>query len=203
MSHHEGHDDNVSHSVYGTIFGSFIVKAKERYESKGPKPYSNPYYAGIGLGIILFISFFIVGKGLGGSGAFARLHAFTMDSLFPAFTEQAPYFKRYLSTTTHILDDWLVYMTVGLFVGGAVSGLLGRRMKIELIKGPNASTSTRVALAFIGGIIVAVGGRIAGGCTSGLAITGSALLGAGGWSFLMSMFVSGTITAFIFRKHWL
>ncbi|MCP4756826.1 MAG: hypothetical protein GY866_38680, partial [Proteobacteria bacterium] len=47
------------------------------------KPYLNPYIGGIGIGTILFLSFFLVGKGLGASGALTRLLAFGMDKIAP------------------------------------------------------------------------------------------------------------------------
>ena len=38
-----------------------------------PKPYWSPYLAGLGLGFTLIASYFILGGGLGASGAFSRI----------------------------------------------------------------------------------------------------------------------------------
>jgi hypothetical protein len=37
---------------------------------QGPKPYWNPYVAGVGLGLTLLAAFVIIGRGLGASGGF-------------------------------------------------------------------------------------------------------------------------------------
>ena len=35
-----------------------------------PRPYADPYVAGVGLGLVLLAAFVLVGRGLGASGAF-------------------------------------------------------------------------------------------------------------------------------------
>ena len=35
-----------------------------------PRPYADPYLAGVGLGLVLLAAFVLVGRGLGASGAF-------------------------------------------------------------------------------------------------------------------------------------
>lgn len=175
----------------------------KKREIKKPKPYLNPYVAGVTVGIVLFLSFFLVGKGVGGSGAYTRLTAFTMEKVVPAHTENIRYFDRYLKATSHPLDTWLFYLFLGTLAGGFVSGLIGRRFRTEIYKGPNISNRKRLWLAFFGGILSAIGARLAGGCTSGLALTGGAMLGVGGWLFFISVFASGLVVAYFVRKQWL
>lgn len=171
--------------------------------NNGPKPYLSPYIGGIIVGIVLFLSFFLVGKGLGGSGAYTRVVAVTMNSVAPEHTEKLSYFQRYLGGTTHALDNWLVYMMVGVFIGALLSGIRNRRMKVEVLRGPNIKPGRRLLFAFIGGILVAQGARLAGGCTSGHALTGGAMLGVAGWIFFISVFISGFIVAYFMRKQWI
>ena len=54
-------------------------------ESKtlNPKPYGNPYLAGVLLGLTLFAAFLVLGTGLGASGAMARLGAFLEGTVAP------------------------------------------------------------------------------------------------------------------------
>ncbi|MFH2132956.1 MAG: YeeE/YedE thiosulfate transporter family protein [bacterium] len=170
---------------------------------KGEKPYLNPYIGGIGIGTILFLSFFLIGKGLGGSGALTRLLAFSMDSVAPDYTATIDYFGRYLSGSIHPLDDWLVYMLVGIFVGGLVAGIRGKRMKAIMLKGDHTTNKRRALTAFFGGILVATGARLAGGCTSGLALTGASVMAVAGWVFFLSVFVAGLSVAFFVRREWL
>ena len=54
----------------------------------GPKTrvaqaYSNPYLAGIGLGLVLLAAFVIMGRGLGASGAFSSLVVTGVDAVTP------------------------------------------------------------------------------------------------------------------------
>lgn len=49
--------------------------------------------------------------------------------------------------------------------------------------------------AFLGGVILMFGARLAGGCTSGHGISASLQLTLPGWVFFASVFVSGILTA--------
>ena len=171
--------------------------------SKNEKPYLNPYLGGIGIGVILFSVFLLVGKGLGASGSLTRLFAFSMDKIAPEYTNGIDYFQKYLSSSSGPLYNWLVFMMVGVVIGAVIAGIRQRRMKVHVFKGPNTTTKRRLVFAFIGGIFVAIGARLAGGCTSGLALTGASVLGVAGWTFFLSVFAAGLITAFIVRKEWL
>jgi uncharacterized membrane protein YedE/YeeE len=50
---------------------------------------------------------------------------------------------------------------------------------------------------FVGGVIVEYGAGIAGGCTSGLLISGGMLLAPAAFLFMGGMFASGIVTALI------
>jgi len=167
------------------------------------KPYGNPYLAGIGIGVILFFSFFLVGKGLGGSGAITRFFVFGLDKVAPEHTAGISYFQRYLTSSTHMLDNWLVYMIIGVFAGGLIAAIRGKRTKAIMLKGDNTTTKRRIITAFAGGVLVALGARLAGGCTSGLAITGASMMAVAGWVFFLSVFAAGLFVAFFVRKEWL
>jgi hypothetical protein len=65
------------------------------------------------------------------------------------------------------------------------------------------SGGTRLALAFAGGMLAAIGAKIALGCTSGQALSGAAVLNAGSLVFMGAVFASGYLVAFLFRKEWL
>ena len=47
-----------------------------------------------------------------------------------------------------------------------------------------------------------VGAKLARGCTSGQALTGGALLSAGGWAFMMMVFAGGYGAAWMVRRQW-
>jgi hypothetical protein len=47
-----------------------------------------------------------------------------------------------------------------------------------------------------------VGAVLARGCTSGLALTGGALLGAGAWLFMIAAFAAAYLVAPVARRMW-
>jgi uncharacterized membrane protein YedE/YeeE len=58
-------------------------------------------------------------------------------------------------------------------------------------------TWKRWLLLFLGGIVLEYAAGIAGGCTSGLAISGGMLLAPAAFLFIGGMFASGIVTALI------
>lgn len=161
----------------------------------------SPYIAGIGLGLTLLATFYIMGKGLGASSAFSIVSAVAVEKVNPEFAGNLRYFSRYLSTASP-LKDWIVFEILGLFAGALTGALLSRNFQIRFDKAPGMSGTTRLFTAFTGGILIGFAGRLARGCTSGVALSGGAQLAAAGWIFVISMFVSGFLFAAIFRRLW-
>jgi hypothetical protein len=61
----------------------------------------------------------------------------------------------------------------------------------------------RWVLAFVGAIILEYAAGIAGGCTSGLAISGGMLLAPAAFLFIAGMFASGIVTTLlIYRSRY-
>ena len=90
-----------------------------------------------------------------------------------------------------------------ILLGGLVSGWLGGRLKLETRKGPRISNRTRWIMAFAGGMIMGWGARLARGCTSGQALSGGAVLSAGSWAFMFSIFIGAYALAWFLRRLWL
>jgi len=166
------------------------------------KPYLNPYLAGTLLGIVLFLAFFITGSGLGASGGLNRLLVYVQNAVNPEHIDQVAYLAKMAGGNTNPLDSWIVFLTVGTIVGGFISGLLGRRIKIETNKGPKIGNGTRWFLAFVGGALMGYGARLARGCTSGQALSGGAVLSVGSWAFMFAVFAGAYALAYFFRKAW-
>jgi len=169
---------------------------------RGPKPYINPYLAGTLLGIVLFLAFFITGSGLGASGGLNRMLVFVENLAVPEHIDQVPYLMKMAGGDTNPLDSWIVYLTAGTIVGGLISGLLGRRVKVETNKGPQISNKTRWIMAFIGGALMGYGARLARGCTSGQALSGGAVLSVGSWAFMFAVFAGAYALAYFLRRFW-
>ena len=60
-----------------------------------------------------------------------------------------------------------------------------------------STPAKRFAGAFFGGILLMIGARLAGGCTSGHGISGALQLAVSSWIFLITIFVSGIAAAVV------
>jgi uncharacterized membrane protein YedE/YeeE len=168
-----------------------------------PKPYMNPYLAGIGLGLVLLSAFVIMGRGLGASGALSSVVTLGVNTIAPAHAQSNQFYKSYLNTPTgNPFDDWLVYEILGVLIGGLISGLIAGRVRRTVDKGERVTVSTRMVYAFSGGVLMGLGSKIARGCTSGQALTGGALLSVGSWVFMIAVFASAYAVAYFFKKQW-
>lgn len=166
------------------------------------RPLWNPYAAGFVLGLVLLGSFLIMGFGLGSSSVPTRLAIGAAHLIAPAATEANAYFAQYVGPGKRLLEDWLVFEVLGLFLGGLVGAYSGGRLKGEVIRGEGVSKGRRIAMAILGGILMGFAARLARGCTSGQALTGGAVLSLGSWIFMMCVFAGGYLLAPFLKREW-
>jgi len=162
-----------------------------------------PIPAGILIGVSMLLAFVVAGRGIGASGAMTRLVAWVQHSIFPVATEQSAYFGKYFADGAHPLDDYVVFLLVGLLLGAFVAAWRCGELRLEVLRGPNISGQNRLLLALCGGVISGFAARLARGCTSGQGLVGGAELSVGAWAFLMSVFVGGWLVAWFVRKQWI
>jgi hypothetical protein len=146
--------------------------------------YSDSYFVGVGLGLVLLAAYCVVGRGLGASGAFSSVVA---------------------SASTHStaqLRDWEVLELLGVAAGGYLSAKLAGRAGIAIERGPGISGTRRMVAAAAGGVLMGLGAKFARGCTSGQALSGGALLSAGSWIFIATCFAAGYLLAPAARRLW-
>ncbi len=158
--------------------------------------YINPYKAGFFLGLVLLASFLLLGAGLGASSGIARIGAFLKGLIF---LNSGEYFSKWGNSPLHY---YLVYMFLGTIAGGFISAKMVGRTRLIVEKGNGCSRNKRLSLAFTGGLLVGFSSRLAGGCTSGQALTGGALLLNGSFIFLISLFAAGYAMSFFVRRQW-
>jgi len=166
-----------------------------------PKPYADPYLAGVGLGLVLLASFVLAGRGLGASGAFAAAAATSMHAVAPNTIAGNPYLADHLAGGG-LLSDWLVVEMLGVIVGGFVSAMLAGRLALRVERGAHVSRRGRLGAAVAGGALMGGGAVLARGCTSGQALTGGALLSVGAWLFIGAAFASAYLVALATRRAW-
>lgn len=167
-----------------------------------PRPYADPYVAGVGLGLVLLAAFVIMGRGLGASGAFATTAAGIADAVAPSAAQRNSYFASYISEPGGPWSNWLLFEIAGVVLGGFLSAWLAGRLARVTEKGPRVTNRARLAAAFAGGTLMGVGAVLARGCTSGQGLTGGALLSVGSWIFVIAAFAAGYVVAPAVRRLW-
>ncbi len=162
----------------------------------------SPYTAGALLGVVGILTVALSNSLLGASGAFENIAGMIGKALAPKVFD-----NMYFNFVMPPGITWGVILLVGVFFGGMLgawsSGTLQWFKKDSAngdaqwkrIFGPQ--TWKRWALGFVGAIVLEYGAGIAGGCTSGLAISGGMLLAPAAYLFIAGMFASGIVTALI------
>lgn len=165
--------------------------------------YLNPYLGGVLLGFVLFMAYFLTGGGLGASGAISRVQTGILDIFASNHVDRNSYFATLAGGEKNPWLDGSVFMLLGTFLGGLLSGFIFKRVKMEIRKGPQISNRQRLFFAFVGGSLMGWGARLARGCTSGQALSGGAVLSVGSWVFMFSVFIGGYLLAYFVRNLWL
>jgi uncharacterized membrane protein YedE/YeeE len=180
-----------------------VARLESRAPARAAAPYTNPYLAGIGLGLVLLAAYVVMGRGLGASGAVTSFVTWALSLVAPAHVKGNPFFEEYLEGGIgHPLKTWLVFEVLGVLAGGFISGALAGRLSRTVEKGPRISVAGRLGFAFAGGALMGIGAKLARGCTSGQALSGGAVLNAGSWAFMMMVFAGAYALARLMRRQW-
>ncbi len=165
--------------------------------------YMNPYLAGVLLGLVLLLTIYITGRGLGASGALKSVAIATVSEIAPSHTSEQTYYQQYVGPGKEPpLKSWLVFEVTGVLIGGFLSGLISGRLKFQTEAGPRVKHKYRWLFALLGGMLFSFGAQFARGCTSGAALSGMAVLSTAGFVTMMAIFGSGYAVAYFFRKLW-
>jgi uncharacterized membrane protein YedE/YeeE len=157
-----------------------------------------PYAAGVLLGLVVAFSIVMCGRPIAVSGAFDKLAAYPGRWLFSS----SQYY-------THVMTPgitWQVWMLVGVLAGSFASSKRAGQASLRWLPDtqwqPRFGTSRklRLLIAFCGAVLVQVGAGIAGGCTSGLAISGGVVLAPAAFLFMAGMFAGGIPTAWLWYR---
>lgn len=160
----------------------------------------NPYLIGALIGVLSWVTFYTMDKALGTSTTMVHLSGLISCAYSPSHITDNPYYAKEISAKNPMFD-WQFFLVVGVGLGAFLSALIWRDFNVEKVPalwaarfGP--SRWKRYLAAFVGGIILIFGARMAGGCTSGHGISGGLQLAISSWTFFIAMFVSGVVTAF-------
>ncbi|MDE2368085.1 MAG: YeeE/YedE family protein [Burkholderiales bacterium] len=173
-----------------------------RPRARVAQAWMNPYAAGFLLGLVLLASYLVTGRGLGATAGFAAVATWATGLVSAAHVQADLVHAKYWNDGAPLLN-WTLFLLLGAFVGAALSGWQAGRFAWRIERGPHISDRQRLLLAFAGGFIAAWGAKLAKGCTSGQALTGSAVLDVGGLFFMLAVFVSAFGLAHLVRREWL
>ncbi|MDV7188504.1 YeeE/YedE thiosulfate transporter family protein [Lutibacter sp. TH_r2] len=165
--------------------------------------YWNPYFGGFLLGLIVLFTFYVTGRGLGASGAMKSTVVAAVDAVAPTHAENNAYYSKFISEEKSPLNTWLIFEVIGMLIGGMISGGLSGRIGLRVQHSPKITKKRRLYFALGGGILFGIGAQIGRGCTSGAALSGMSVLSVGGFLITMSIFGTGYLVAYFFRKNWI
>lgn len=157
----------------------------------------SPYVVGAGIGVLSWLTFLLSDKAIGCSTAFSRT-AGMLERLFRGDRVlERPYYQK---TVPKIEWGWM--LVVGVVIGAFLSAWLSGQFQPAWVpelwrKAFGPAPLPRVATAFVGGVLMGIGARWAGGCTSGHGISGTLQLAASSWLAVICFFAGGIVTAFL------
>jgi hypothetical protein len=76
-------------------------------EGQRGRNYADPYVSGVGLGLVLLVSFVVTGRGLGASGAFASAATSVVETVSPGHVAKSPVFARYRDGLLAVVASFL------------------------------------------------------------------------------------------------
>lgn len=177
-----------------------MIKNKKQQNAQ---TYWNPYFGGFLLGLLIIFTFYLTGRGLGASGGLKSGVVTMVQTVSPSHAESNAYYSKFIKENESPLNNWLVFETIGILLGAFLSGAFSDRLKFKTDHSPKITKKRRLIFALAGGILFGLGAQIARGCTSGAALSGMAVLSVGGFITMLSIFGTGFVVAYFFRKNWI
>lgn len=169
----------------------------------------NPYLAGSLAGLLAVASVVVSTKVLskpkylGASTTFVRAAGLVEEKFAPKHVKKSEYYQK-----EKVKVDWQMMFVAGILVGALFSSLMGRSFKLEVVpeiwrERFGKSPVKRAFGAFIGGVILLFGVRMAGGCPSGHGLSGMMQLSVSGVVAMIAFMIGGIVTAkIIYRRSW-
>ncbi len=192
-----------AHAIAFCICSPLVALAAE--PGTQPQDHSSgawsPYLVGALIGVLSMLTFYFSNKPLGASTAYARVAGILGTVLAPQHTQSLKFYQDNKPAV-----DWEVMLVVGVILGAFVAAWQGGEFRNEGLPPMWAARFgqdtlvPRLAVALLGGVLVAFGSRLAGGCTSGHGISGALQLSFGSRIALICLFGGGIATAMLMYR---
>lgn len=165
-------------------------------ESKG----WSPYIAGSLTGVVIIVSAWVGGHYFGASSSFVRVAAFIEQIFSPEHVAGLDYFRWFSPTV-----DWQMMLILGILIGSFISSKTDGSFRLKAVPDMWASrfgsgAVKRGIFAFVGGMILMFGARLAGGCPSGHGLGSLVQLAVSGLIVVLCFFTGGIISAQIIYR---
>jgi len=165
-----------------------------------PGPAWSPYVVGAGIGVLSWLTFYFSDSPIGASSFYAHVSGFIGKLFAQRHTKSLTYFKANPPSV-----NWEFGFVVAIIAGGAIGALTGGEFTNEWLQPMwvarfGDSIALRAVVALGGGILMAVGARLAGGCTSGHGISGTLQLNLASWIAVVCFFIGGIAVALLLFK---
>ena len=158
----------------------------------------SPYLIGAAIGLLNICAFAAFRRGIGVSGAYETTAALASRRLAPDVAHVNAYVKARKEPPKFNWESWLV---LGTMLGGMAGARLFRRnMATEVNEEPGGAPPRSALASAAGGAMLMFGARMADGCTSGHALSGTAQGAGSSWLFTPVMFGVGSLLARLARR---
>ena len=183
------------------VFTHVASTAWAQQPTTSPEAYSgpawSPYLVGALIGVLSMFTFYFSNKPLGASTAYARIAGMIGSAFAPKHTKSLKFYQ-----DKKPVVDWEVMLLLGTVAGAFLAAWIGRELTLRWVPPMwearfGESIGLRLVAAFAGGLLMAFGARLAGGCTSGHGISGTMQLAVGSWIAVICFFVGGIATAML------
>ncbi|PKL58744.1 MAG: hypothetical protein CVV34_01080 [Methanomicrobiales archaeon HGW-Methanomicrobiales-5] len=161
------------------------------------QPMWSPYVAGAGIGVLSCLAFLLSDRPIGCSTAFVQARGILSRMINREKTEKKEYYRMIIPQV-----DWAFMIIPGIVIGAFISSILSGQFHMVWVPAMwgNAfgyDPVPRMIVALAGGILLGLGSRWAGGCTSGHGINGSLQLSLASIITACCFFAGGIVTALL------
>lgn len=161
-----------------------------------PGPAWSPYVGGGLIGVLLWLTLLFSKKPVGASSSYATAAGLIGRAVAPRHTASLKYYR-----DNPPAIGWEFVFIAATVIGAFLAAWHGSELTgrwIPPMWADRFGSDTllwRGIVGFLGGALMALGARLAGGCTSGHGISGTSEMNLGAWISLGCFFVGGALVA--------